>query len=474
MIYRLGSALFFVLFLVCVSFTQRAEAQQLYFLNSTDGTLEVIDLANTGSFPASSTVVTSGLGATSDLCYDDSSGFIYWTERGICMGSADGSIRRLDILNNATTPENVISNLECPETIGCDSLYHRLFFSQGFATQNEVSVYDLTQGVGGSSASVITSFFDIVGVAVGNSGATAAQTEIIYSEFGSSGTITKIQADGSNATVVRDQMGEIPTLITADPANDRIFWINSNGQNDLNVLNLTSQASSQFCTAQVGNGINSGTFYDRTNQLLYWQEDDDGVSVILRASGLDLTCQSPVIIFQPGNVVDLTGIVVVQPTPTPTSTPTPTPTPTMTPTSTATPTAVPQTLKEGGTPKTIPPDSISVDDNDISITVPPVKKFVDKRGQRRKRFQYFIVIRRTGSAPRPTTMVFSFTAPARSGASDVIERISKRNTITVKNLKSGRYSVRYRVEAIERRGRSDQVVARTNFSRPRNFTVSRN
>lgn len=55
---------------------------------------------------------------------------------------------------------------------------------------------------------------------------------------------------------------------------------------------------------------------------------------------------------------------------------------------------------------------------------------------------------------------------------DIINRTSKRNTITIKNLAPGTYTAKYRVEIVKKEGSATSVVGRTKFSPSATFSIS--
>lgn len=145
--------------------------------------------------------------------------------------------------------------------------------------------------------------------------------------------------------------------------------------------------------------------------------------------------------------------------------PTPTPTPTITPSSapTAAPTAAP-------TPGIVTPQT--------KLTDPPVVTL----SNRNVTFVFvafseaqFGNARRVGRAAKPKAKVsFNYelviTRPGKN--KETIRKTSKRNSITVKNIKPGSYNAKYRVQISRKEPKKPVVVKNTKFSPPARFTVT--
>ena len=143
---------------------------------------------------------------------------------------------------------------------------------------------------------------------------------------------------------------------------------------------------------------------------------------------------------------------------------TPTPTPTVAPT--PTPGIV--------TPKTklTDPPAVSIDSKNVTFKFVAFAKALKSLTSKSLLARIRTELRKAPTNPKFTFQYELMVNRTVAKKRDVINKTSKKNSITLKNLKAGNYSARYRVEIMKKEGSKVSLAGRTKFSPPAKFSIN--
>ena len=424
--------------------------------------------------------------------------FLFWPQFGRaadrvfwCQGSTSGEIKRGDVDgSNVGVLLNISDGVVVPEGIAIDPDGGKMYWSD--SSTNTISRSNLD----GSSLEIIEpSSLSPLGIVVDT-----VHGKVYWTEGVSVRSIVRTNLDGSSWQSIYSYSGfGGPAYLALDVAAGKIYWTDTtNGEisrADLDGQNVEPLLSSLSSPTGIALDTNAGKIYwadqaqriqranldgssaelflsvdesevnlaiDLVNSRLYFTENS---AATLKRVKLDATQQETVIPAADLHAPRGLALFIETPTPTATATPTVSPTPTI-------PVLTPDTVI------TEPPE-VEVSGRTITIIL--------------QEFSGVVITTSTGSgalkAAVPSTAYRYDVTVRGSKKSDLKRIITKRNELTLKNLKPGNYTVTYtanlyskrkaaKTKELLRQGKSTfearfRLVKRTNKSPTANFSISK-
>lgn len=397
-------------------------------------------------------LIKADLGSVGGIAINPANGDIYYTINSI---SPSGGIKRIN--SDGSNETDVATNLNFPTAIAFNPSSEELFFIQ-LNLNSDPSIFKVHISGSPAPQELITGIPSAgpIDIAIDSSGG------FIYWTDGRGSSIRRASVTGLGEQILVSPITGIISGITFDGVNNRVYWIDET-DTDINYIDTNGTTfPTAPLTAVDSNLIGSGGLTvdnDRSPPQLYWTNSAGSVSTALfGGSAINLLEAADGGVSAP---IDLE----IKPLPTPTPTPTPTP--------------VSTELTPGTTLTTAP--STTVNNRSVRLILRQFTTVVSESA-----ILDFLAPLRARAKAKAMTIRYDVKITAAK-KKDSRRLLSKRNELTVKNLKPGNYSVNYSAVAYQKKSKKQiekaldrgktgftakfKKVFSTNFSPSAGFTI---